>query len=302
MKAITPIQQALAYHKLTDTGVVLNGRAHNRKVLGPAGNVMVLKNDRIEHYQLRLLLAAALRKGNVSFKAQKLHYPTTAVPKPAYLLLEYIEGQELKQLYRTDFAHAITISKGICSDYQTFVAESQIDGTLPPNVDTEQAYGWMGRVFYTWIEQIMERDLLGRSEAFQLAETLFKIARKEPKSFFGFVHGNIHGEHVILDRYQQPYLLDLTAEPRPGAAFYDILRALDFALLEHPDPQAALPLIVKELKLLKAQHDPAAVQAVWSLRCIGLLGVDMLNNQEKANATDYPVREKIALAMIRGEY
>lgn len=302
MRNLSPVQQAIAHHKLTDTGEVLNGRSHNRKVIGPDGNLMVLKSAKIERYQLRLLLVAALRKGTTSFKTQKLFYPTSAVPNPEYLLLEYIEGQELKELYRTDLARTISISKAVCTDYQNFVQECQKDHTLPSHIDTEQAYGWMGRVFHAWIEKIMAKGLLSPTEAFQLSNTLFALARQDPQKFFGFVHGNIHGEHIILDRQQQPHLLDLTVEPRPGAAFYDVLRALDFALLEHPDPEAALPLIIKELKLLKTQHGEAAVQAVWALRCIGLLGVDILNNPPKANATDYPVREKIALAMIRGEY
>ncbi len=302
MKQTSPTQRAITYHKLTDTGKVLNGRPHSRKVLGLDGTVMVLKSDRIERYQLRLLLAAALRQGKTDFRVQKLFSPTSAIPNPEYLLLEYLEGTELKELYRTDFARAIAISKSVCADYQSFVQDCQKDGTLPPHIDIDNAYGWMGRVFHKWIKKILEKKLLTDTEAFQLSNALFTLAGKDPNTFFGLTHANIHGEHIILDHNQQPYLLDLTVEPRPGAAFYDVLRALDFALLEHPDPQAALPSIVKELKLLKGLHDPAAVQAVWALRCIGLLGVDILENPQKTNAEDYPIREKIALAMIRGEY
>lgn len=296
------IESILKTHRLADTGITLNGRSHIRKVLAKDGQAMLLKTNKIDTHQTALFLAASQLTARRTFSTQKIFYPHQADPPPAYLLLEYIEGQELKTLYRDRLAEALAISEGICNDYQAFIKQCQAVGIIPSKPNTEVAYGWLGRMFHRWVRLIIEKKLLTKKEAFEIMSTLFALAEQDPEQFFGYNHGNIHGEHIIISPQATPYLLDLTIEPRPGTSFYDHLRVLDFALLEHPDPSSALPEIVTKLKNLKNQHNPIAVQAVWAFRCIGLLGADILGNSKRVAAPEYPVREQIALAMIRNQY
>lgn len=292
----------LEKHNLTDTGATLNGREHVHVVLAPDGKKLLLKTARIEQYQVRLLLAGAIDADKRSFKTQRLYFPEEGIAPPAYLLLEYVEGQELKTLYATDLPKALAISRAICDDYQELIRTGQAAGTLPQHVDIGYASRWLGRVFQSWIERIIQKDLLTTQEALALFNELFQLAIKNPQQFFGFTHGNIHGEHVILDHQERPHLLDLTIEPRPGAAIYDRLRVLDFILLEHPKPEEARPVIIEELREIKKQYNPDIVEAVWSLRCIGLLGADILGNEKRMKDPQYAIRERIALAMIRHQY
>ncbi len=295
------IEMILNRHQLVDTGEKLNGRSHVKKVLANDGQALVLKTDKIDSHQGALLLAASKPTAR-SFSTQKVFHPENPLQTPEYLLLEYIEGIELKEFYRDRLAEALTISEAICNDYLTFIKECQAAEIIPSKPNTEVAYGWLGRMFHRWVQRIIDRKLLTESEALGIISTLFALADQDPEHFFGYNHGNIHGEHVIIAPNGAPYLLDLTIEPRPGTAFYDHLRVLDFALLAHPDPESALPEIVARLKKLKTQHNPTAVQAVWAFRCIGLLGADILGNNTRATSSDYPVREEIALAMIRNQY
>ncbi len=296
------IESILNKHQLVDTRETLNDRTHIRKVLAEDGQIMVLKTSKIDIHQTTLLLAASESPTKRSFSTQRVFHPDNLAQQPEYLLLEYIEGQELKEFYRDRLSEALTISEGICNDYQTFIKQCQTTGIIPSKPNIEVAYGWLGRMFHRWVRRIIEKKLLTKSEAFKIISTLFALADQNPDQFFGYNHGNIHGEHVIVTPQAEPYLLDLTIEPRPGTAFYDHLRVLDFILLEHPDPNHALPEIVTRLKALKDQHDPVAVQAVWAFRCIGLLGADILGNTKRVAAPEYPVREQIALAMIRSQY
>lgn len=296
------IENILEKHHLVDTGQTLNGRDHIRRVLGPDGQALLLKTAKIDHFQVALLHAANQTRIPLDFKSQRIFHPQAGTATTEYLLTEYVEGTELKELYAHRLVDALTISEFICNQYRELIKECQTKGIIPQAPDMEVAYGWMARMFHRWIRRIMERRLLTEAEAYQIITTLFALAEPDPKKFFGYNHGNIHGEHVIVTPQGTPYLLDLTAEPRPGSAFYDHLRVLDFALLEHPDPNQALPEIIARVQKLKEQHDPIAVQAVWAFRCIGLLGADILGSEKRANAPDYSVREQIVLAMIRGQY
>lgn len=299
---MTTLEAILNQRQLVDTGIKLNGRSHVRKVLANDEQALVLKTDKIDIHQVALLLAASKSTTSRSFSTQKIFHPDNASQPPEYLLLEYIQGSELKEFYRDRLAEALTISETICNDYQIFIKECQAAEIIPSKPNNEVAYSWLGRMFHHWVRRIIERKLLTENEAFSIISTLFALADEDPEHFFGYNHGNIHGEHIIIAQDGAPYLLDLTIEPRPGTAFYDHLRVLDFALLAHPDPESALPEIVARLKKLKTQHNPTAVQAVWAFRCIGLLGADILGNDTRATASDYPVREQIALAMIRNQY
>lgn len=296
------IEKILEKHHLIDTGKTLNGRDHIRRVLGPNAQALVLKTAKIDRFQVALLHAANQTKIPLGFKPQKIVHPHADANNAEYLLTEYVEGVELKELYADRLVEALTISEFICNKYRELIKECQAKGTIPKAPDMEVAYGWMARMFHRWIRRIMERKLLTESEAYRIITTLFAVAEPDPQKFFDYNHGNIHGEHVIITPQGTPYLLDLTAEPRPGSAFYDHLRVLDFVLLEHPAPHQALPEIIARVQELKQRYDPIAVQAVWAFRCIGLLGADILGSEKRTNAPDYSVREQIALAMIRGQY
>lgn len=296
------IETILEKHHLVDTGQTLKGHDHIRRVFGPDGNALLVKTAKIDTFQVELLHAAHETKRSLHFRSPKIVYPQTDTDKKEYLITEYVEGSELKEIYADKLAEALTISEVICDEYQELIKACQADGIIPQTPDIEVAYSWMARMFHRWIKRILDKELLTKTEAYEIISTLFAIAEANPQEFFGYNHGNIHGEHIVITPQGMPYLLDLTAQPRPGSAFYDHLRVLDFALLEHPDPNQAVPEIIARVKKLKEQFDPIAVQAVWAFRCIGLLGADILGSETRTNTPDFSVRKQIALAMIRGQY
>ncbi len=291
----------LERHNLQATGKFLNNRAHAQLVLGHDQKLRILKTDKIERDQVRLLLAAGLDPGS-SFQIPKVLYPETAEPHPQYLVLEYVEGKELKDLYSTDLDRAIAISKAICIDYQKFLHDCQVGGKLTTTLDTNKALVWTNEAFSRWSQKIIEQGLLSEEEILQIKAKLLALATPHPEQFFGLVHGNIHGEHIIINNQDQAYLLDLTVEARPGGIVYEILRVFDFILLEHPQPELALPKIIAELNALKQQYGADLVQAIWSFRCIGLLGMDILGNTQKTTESAFANRKAIALKMIKGTY
>lgn len=214
---------------------------------------------------------------------------------------EKIEGDYIYKKFEADPDWVVEISRRVADDYQKVIAAYfEKNSTKSGNI-LEDGKKWIFGKLLMWGGSIVEEGLVSHQEISKLAEAFEDMIGKRGEDLFGYFHGNVIGDHIYVGDDKTLYLLGMRIVPRPGKGYYDFLRALDWFVLKADNETASLDYIVGWMKKYLAQHDWEEVKLVFALRCIGILGWDMLHRGDFGKG-DTVKKKEILLKFIRREY
>jgi hypothetical protein len=160
---------------------------------------------------------------------------------------------------------------------------------------------WLFSRLNLWSKPIVDAGLIDFSLVQQLKQEFEEVINRKGENFFGWVHGNVIGDHILISG-EDIYLLDLNAVPRAGRGYHDFLRALDFMFLKTENDEQTFASIQKWMKQYLSEFDEAEVKLVFAFRNIGILGWDILHHKVEYMKGDIKVKKQLALKFIRREY
>jgi hypothetical protein len=127
-----------------------------------------------------------------------------------------------------------------------------------------------------WSEPIREHKYITEEEQQKFITALTQIVESGGEDFFGWFHGNIIGDHVIVRDDQKPCVLDAAIIPRPGRNCYELLRSVDFLFLTTSDPQS----VIDKIPGWKERYFSHVSEKEWNvtltLRFVGMLVMDII--------------------------
>lgn len=263
------------------------------KVRNSSGANLILKTGKIEPFQIRLMKIAKKMEADLCFKV-----PVIVKQGAGWILMEEIKGKFLDDFYGKRLDWCVEISKKVSGDYQKVVAkllEKETMGDL-----LEDGKKWLFSSLCSWGGPIIEEGMMDFQIIKSLGEKFEAVIGEKKENFFGWFHGNIIGDHLIV-KGDDVYLLDMHIVPCPGKGYYDFLRALDWTLLKTDNAETDFNRILGWMKQYLEQYDWEEVKIVFALRCIGILGWDMLHRGDfgKGGAE---TKKKLLMKFIRGEY
>lgn len=264
------------------------------RVKDSQGNRLILKTGRIDPFQVQLLKTAKLIEAQLYFKV-----PAIIKQGEGWILLEEVEGQFLNDFYDKKPDWCVEASKKVADSYQLVIAETlktQMLGDLL--VDGQE---WLYSRLNMWSKSIVDAGLLDFSVIQQLKTEFEEVIARKGENFFGWVHGNVIGDHILVSG-EDIYLLDLNAVPRAGRGYHDFLRALDFMFLKAENEEKMFAFIPKWMKQYLSEFDEAEVKLVFAFRNIGILGWDILHHNVEYTKGDLERKKQLALKFIRREY
>ena len=264
------------------------------RVKDTKGNHFVLKTGRIEPFQIQLLQTAKSIEDEMSFKV-----PALVKQGKGWILLQEIEGKPLNDFYGEKPDWCVDVSKKIANDYQLVIQEIQKKQSLGNIIADGQK--WLLSRLNMWSKPIVDAGLIDFSLVQQLKKEFENSVAQKGENFFGWAHGNIIGDHIIVSG-EGNYLLDLNAVPRAGKGYYDFLRALDFMFLKTPDDENVFASIPKWIRQYLSKFDQAEVKLVFAFRNIGILGWDILHHKVEYTQGDLEKKKQLILKFIKREY
>lgn len=212
--------------------------------------------------------------------------------------IDEIKGRYLYTYFEENSEWVVMISKKIADDYQKIILEYQRQNPEEFKNTLENGKKWLFGKLFMWGGSIVEEGLLDHSEVEKLAKEFQNIINKRGEDFFGYAHGNVIGDHIYVSEEKNLYLLGMRILPRPGRGYYDFLRALDWLILK---TGADFEKIIGWMKQYVTSQDWEEVKLVFALRCIGILGWDMLQRGDFGVGDSKKTRE-ILLKFIRRDY
>lgn len=263
------------------------------KVSNSSGENLILKTGRIEPFQGRLMKIAEEMEADLCFKV-----PAIAKQGAGWILMEEIKGKFLNDFYVENPDWYSEVSKKVSDDYQKVVAKF-LEKETPGNL-LEDGKKWLFSMLCSWGGPIIEEGLMDFQTIKNLGEKFEAVVSDKGEDFFGWFHGNIIGDHLII-KNEDVYLLDLHIASRPGKGYYDFLRALDWILLKTDNAETDLNRIVGWMKQYLEQYDREEVKLVIALRCIGILGWDMLHQGDLGKG-DAEIKKKLLMKFIGREF
>lgn len=264
------------------------------RVKDAKGRKFILKTGRIEPFQIKLLETAKAIENELSFKV-----PTLTRQGEGWILLEEIKGKLLNDFYEGKPDWCVDISKRIADDYQLVIQEiqkSQNFGDL-----LAEGEKWLYSRLNLWSKPIIDAKLIDFSLIQQLKSEFKEVINQKGENFFGWVHGNVIGDHLLVSG-DDIYLLDLNAVPRAGKGYHDFLRALDFMLLEAQDDERIFTSIPRWMKQYLFEFDKEEIRLVFAFRGIGILGWDILHHKVEYAKGDLEKKKQLILKFIKREY
>jgi hypothetical protein len=111
---------------------------------------------------------------------------------------------------------------------------AQETGIVADARELEAGKAWVFGSLLKWSGSLVESGDLHHREVVGLTEEFEKVIERKREDFFGFFHGNVIGDHLLLDAFRTPYLFGMRIVLRPGNGYYDFLRALDWLILKTP--------------------------------------------------------------------
>jgi hypothetical protein len=215
--------------------------------------------------------------------------------------VEDIPGSWLHESFneRPDFV--IETSWRVARDYQRVVALAQETGIVADARELEAGKAWVFGSLLKWSGSLVESGDLHHREVVGLTEEFEKVIERKREDFFGFFHGNVIGDHLLLDAFRTPYLFGMRIVLRPGNGYYDFLRALDWLILKTPTHEKTFDDVVGWMRTYLLGEDWEEVKLVFALRCIGILGWDMLHRGDRG-AGDFSSKKEVLLRFIRRQY
>lgn len=212
--------------------------------------------------------------------------------------IDDIKGRYLYAYFDEDPDWVVSSSQKIADDYQKVIAEYQKQKPEEFQNILENGKEWLFGKLLTWGGSVVEEGLLDHSEIAKLTDDFQKSIDKKGERFFGYFHGNVIGDHVYVDEEKNLYLLSMQIVPRPGRGYYDFLRTLDWLLLK---TDCDFEKIVSWMKQNIENQDWEEIKLVFALRCLGILGWDMLHRGDMGKG-DTEKKKEFLLKFIRREY
>lgn len=212
-------------------------------------------------------------------------------------LISRTGGEYLYDPFRRNPDIAIRLAHAVCIDYQKVVDRCRGSAVI----DSDKACDWLWGSLAKWSVPIVRTGLMSREEIVGLAEEFKSAMARKGDGFFGWAHGNVIGNHVFIGSDQEIYLLGMRIVPRPGRGYYDFLRALDWFFLHSSGNDAAFRRTASWIGEYLGDFDKDEVKLVFALRCIGILGWDMLHLGAGTTA-DMKTKTRNLLRFIRQEW
>jgi tRNA A-37 threonylcarbamoyl transferase component Bud32 len=269
-------------------------KKHVARVRDVNGNKFILKIGKIDPFQIQLLETAKSMETQLFFKV-----PAIIKQGDGWILMEEIEGKFLNEFYNEKPDWCVEASKKIADSYQLVIQEiqkTQFIGNL-----LEDGRQWLFSRLDAWSKPIVDAGLIEFSYIEKIKKELESIIAQKGEDFFGWVHGNIIGDHVIISG-DDIYLIDLAAVPRIGRGYYDFLRALDFMFLKTENEAQMFELISEWTKQYLAEFDEGEVKLVFAFRSIGILGWDILHENVEYAAGNLETKKRLALKFMKMGY
>lgn len=213
---------------------------------------------------------------------------------------EDIKGDYVFESLGHDSDGVVKISKKISTDYQKVALEYVTSSERNDNL-LEDGKSWLFGVLLKWSGSIVEKGLMSHKEVVKLTEAFEEVIQKRGEDFFGYVHGNIIGDHIYVGENKTLYLLGMRVISRPGRGYYDFLRALDWIILKTDSKKINFDRILSWMKKHLSEYDWEEVKLVFALRCIGILGWDMLYREDYGKG-DFETKKDLLLKFIRRDY
>jgi len=210
-----------------------------------------------------------------------------------------LEGQWVYEKFQEEPDFVIETSRRVADDYQKVTARAEAFSSSL--VDVEEGRKWVFGSLLKWSGPIVETGYLDHREVMQLTEDFERVIKQKGKGFFGYAHGNTIGDHIFIGNNGTVYLFGMRIVLRPGKGYYDFLRALDWLLLKTPNDERTVELFIGWMKSNLSGENWDDVKLVFALRCIGILGWDMLHRGDEGSS-DFSRKKDILLRFIRREY
>ncbi len=267
------------------------GKSGVSRVKNKKGEKLILKTEGIEKYQVKLFKIAKEMEGDFCFKVPKIIKANEEM-----ILMEEVEGKSLNEYIDNNPDFVMDRSKEIADDYQKVIGEllkNEKVGNL-----LEDGEKWVMSKTLLWGGPIVESGLLKYENIRNLADELEEIIKRKGESFFGWMHGNIIGDHVIVDG-DDLYLLDLDVVIRAGHGYYDFLRAIDFAFLKTTNAKEFYEKISGWIGRYLPQENQREVKLVLASRMVGILGWDILYHKVEYVNGNLEEKKKLLIKMIK---
>lgn len=256
------------------------------------GNRFILKTGGIEAKQAELFRRAKELEDMLSFRV-----PSIASSADDWILFEEIDGTSVNNLYDIERDWIVKTSHTLCQDYQKLV--NDVSGDQPSDRALQEGISWLFDRLHLWSEPAITAGLIGENEVQALKNRFEDIIAVRKNSFFGWCHGNIIGDHLIV-RNNEIYLLDLAMVPRPGGnSYYDFLRSLDFMILKARDAERVTGEIPRWIRKFFEGENEEVIKSVLALRLIGILGWDILNKNIQYYQGDLDEKKREILALLK---
>lgn len=267
------------------------GKKHIFLAADPSGRRMIVKADRVNPAEAKLLKIAKKIEPELCFKT-----PEVVIQGGDFVALEEIAGKHLNKFFSGNTDGYMKISKNIADDYQKIVFE-YLQKNNPGNL-LEDGRKWLFDSFSAWHKPIVENGLIEQEWFDRLEKMLKNSVEEKGEKFFGWCHKNIIGDHILVLNGNY-YLLDLNIASRPGKGYYDFLRAVDWIFLK--SDKLSFDGAADYIKRHLSEFDRKEVELVFAFRCVGILGCDILKNGDNGTG-DFEQKKRDLVRFIRIEY
>jgi len=256
-------------------------------------DISMLKVGRIDKYQIELFKLAKEIEKRLFF-----HVPSITKNEVDWFIMEEIKGKFLNDLYDQDPDKCVKICKKISDNYQILLDEFRKRNKIKKSLRSCER--WLFSTLNLWSKPIIDAGLIDLSLVQKIESDFREIIARKGIGFFDWVHGNIIGDHIIIDPNGDFYLLDLAMNLRPGNGYYDFLRSLDFMLLKANGNLSGN--IERWMKEYLSDFNEEEVKLVFAFQCIGILGWDILHHNVEYVAGNKKEKIQSFLKFIRREY
>lgn len=219
----------------------------------------------------------------------------------SWILKKAVPGRDLKNYFDSNPEWVVETSKKIVDDYQKVIARYFEQNPTERGNLLEDGRKWLFGNLLKWSGPIVEEGLISHLEIRELLDDFESLVRGKGEDLFGYAHGNVIGDHIYVGENKTLYLLGMRIVPRPGKGYYDFLRALDWLFLKMPNEEENFKRIVGWMKKYIAEYNWEEVQFVFALRCVGILGWDMLHRGDFGEG-NIQKKKEFLLRFIRREY